>query len=130
MGALEIPTAAGIASSLIRWGSDGLAFRTDRNQLFLVRTSLVAGTESDLAIAMIGPSAVPVGRAFAYGLVVTNNGPAAAAEVLVSNDIPAGAAFVSATASQGDCTGTTTVICTIGEMAAGALVTVNVIVRA
>jgi uncharacterized repeat protein (TIGR01451 family) len=129
-GALEIPAAAGTATSLIRWGGDGLAFRTDRNQLFLVRTSLVAGTAADLGITMIGPDAVPVGRAFAYALLVTNNGPASATEVLVSDQVPTGAALVSATASQGTCTGTATVMCTIGEMAPGVLVTINMVLRA
>ena len=41
-GTADIPGVNGNPSSLIRWGSDGLAFRTDSNQVFLIRSSLVA----------------------------------------------------------------------------------------
>jgi hypothetical protein len=38
---IEIPDVRGRASSLIRWGQDGLAFRTDQGQVFLIRTELL-----------------------------------------------------------------------------------------
>ena len=41
VGSLEISGVNGNPTSLIRWGSNGLAFRTDQNQLFLIETSLV-----------------------------------------------------------------------------------------
>jgi len=41
-GTADIPGVNGTPSSLIRWGSDGLAFRTDSGQVFLIRSSLVA----------------------------------------------------------------------------------------
>src|SRR4029077_10429274 len=91
---------------------------------------LVAGAEADLGIAMIGPAEVPLGREFAYALVVTNNGPARATAVLIQDQLPAGLTLVSAAASQGACTGTTSVMCAIGDMAPGAIVTANVIARA
>lgn len=130
LGAMEVPTAVGEVGSLTRWGSDGLAFRTDRNQLFLVRTSLVAGAQADVGIAVIGPEAAPQNRPFAYALAVTNNGPASATDVLVQDQLPAGVALVSASASQGTCTGTATVMCALGDIAPGAIVIANVIVRA
>lgn len=41
IGSQEIPGVSGTASSLVRWGTDGLAFRTDANQFFIIRTPLV-----------------------------------------------------------------------------------------
>src|SRR5207248_2563313 len=36
VGLLEIPAVIGRASSLILWGAEGLAFRTDSGQVFLI----------------------------------------------------------------------------------------------
>jgi hypothetical protein len=36
---IAVPAAAGRPTSLVRWGADGLAFRTSAGQVFLVRTS-------------------------------------------------------------------------------------------
>jgi hypothetical protein len=45
VGALTISGVNGNASSLVRWGSNGLAFRTDGGQLFLIQTDLIPGGE-------------------------------------------------------------------------------------
>src|SRR5207247_503450 len=42
-----VPGISGTPGSLIRWGADGLAFRTDAGQLFLIRTPLVAVLRHD-----------------------------------------------------------------------------------
>jgi hypothetical protein len=39
-GSLNIPGVNGNPGSLIRWGTNGLAFRTDNNQVFLITTPL------------------------------------------------------------------------------------------
>ena len=54
LGWLAVPGVRGHAGSLIRWGIDGLAFRTDQDQLFLIRTDLVTASE----LAMDSPSYV------------------------------------------------------------------------
>jgi uncharacterized repeat protein (TIGR01451 family) len=41
VGALSVSGVSGAPSRLIRWGANGLAFRTSGNQVFLVRTSLI-----------------------------------------------------------------------------------------
>ncbi|HKQ78493.1 MAG TPA: hypothetical protein VJ810_32635 [Blastocatellia bacterium] len=40
-GQVSIPGVLGQATSLLRWGANGFAFRTTRNQVFLIQTSLV-----------------------------------------------------------------------------------------
>ena len=41
LGSLDITGVAGGATSLLRWGLNGLAFRTAFNQLFIIQTSLI-----------------------------------------------------------------------------------------
>jgi hypothetical protein len=45
VGTLTIPGVNGNVSSLIRWGSNGLAFRSDGGQLFLVQSSLIPSAD-------------------------------------------------------------------------------------
>jgi putative hemolysin len=47
VGSLDIEGVTGTPSSLIRWGEDGLAFRTSSGQVFLVRTPLVGDSDGD-----------------------------------------------------------------------------------
>ena len=62
-----------------------------------------------------------------WTMVVTNNGPSAATGVVVADPMPAGNTFVSATTTQGSCTGGAILHCTIGDMAAGASVTITLV---
>jgi hypothetical protein len=43
----SVPGVLGTPGSLIRWGADGLAFRTDADQLFLLRPPFVDETNND-----------------------------------------------------------------------------------
>ncbi|HEX8652530.1 MAG TPA: FG-GAP-like repeat-containing protein [Pyrinomonadaceae bacterium] len=45
LGSVSIPSASGTASSLIRWGTNGLAFRTSSDQVFMIRTPLVTANK-------------------------------------------------------------------------------------
>jgi uncharacterized repeat protein (TIGR01451 family) len=62
-----------------------------------------------------------------WTIVVTNNGPSTATGVTIADPMPAGNTFVSATTSQGTCTGGAILNCTIGTMAAGAHVTITLV---
>jgi uncharacterized repeat protein (TIGR01451 family) len=46
-GTVTVTNVLGGATSLIRWGLDGLAFRTSANQLFLIRTTLADDVDDD-----------------------------------------------------------------------------------
>jgi uncharacterized repeat protein (TIGR01451 family) len=63
-----------------------------------------------------------------YRLIVTNNGPSPATNVVVTDNLPGGVNFVSATPTQGSCTGTTNVTCNVGSLARNAFAIVNVVV--
>ncbi|MHB1132607.1 MAG: hypothetical protein ACYC4L_09500 [Chloroflexota bacterium] len=43
VGSIPVDWVIGTPSSLTRWGADGLAFRTDNGQVFLIRSDLIAG---------------------------------------------------------------------------------------
>jgi uncharacterized repeat protein (TIGR01451 family) len=62
-----------------------------------------------------------------WTMVVTNNGPSADPDVMISDPMPAGNTFVSASSTQGTCTGGAVLNCDIGPMAAGASVTITLV---
>ena len=88
---------------------------------------LTVGTAADLAVqkaALIAPRSV--GDSVIYTMVVTNNGPSPAADVRVTDTLPAGLTFVSSS----DCTAAGAVItCVSGALAAGATRTLTVETR-
>jgi uncharacterized repeat protein (TIGR01451 family) len=83
---------------------------------------------ADLAVVKTGPALVTEGQTYSYSLSVTNNGPAAATGVVVSDPLPAATTFVSASAG---CTAVAgTVTCNIGNLASGASVSRTITVVA
>ena len=91
--------------------------------------NVVSPTSADLAVVKTAsPNPGQVGVTLAYRIVATNNGPAAATNVMVADTLPAGVTFGSATTTQGTCSGTTTVNCNLGNLAVGTsgIVTINV----
>jgi uncharacterized repeat protein (TIGR01451 family) len=76
-------------------------------------------TQADLAVAKTVSNATPeVGDVITYTVTLTNNGPGAATSVEVTDLLPAGLTFVSATPSQGTYNAMTGVW-TVGAVAAG-----------
>jgi uncharacterized repeat protein (TIGR01451 family) len=62
-----------------------------------------------------------------WTMVVTNNGPSADTGVTITDPMPTGNTFVSATTTKGTCTGGAILTCHIGDMAAGESVTITLI---
>jgi uncharacterized repeat protein (TIGR01451 family) len=63
-----------------------------------------------------------------YRFDVRNGGPSASGATLQTG-VPSGAAFVSASASQGSCSGTANVTCNLGQLTSGATGAVTFVVR-
>jgi uncharacterized repeat protein (TIGR01451 family) len=63
-----------------------------------------------------------------YRLTVTNNGPSPATNVVVTDNLPVGINFTSATPTQGMCIGTTTVTCNLGSLARNGMAIISIVV--
>jgi uncharacterized repeat protein (TIGR01451 family) len=99
------------------------------------RGSVVARTEfvvtnpaaksANLSISKLtraGDESIPAGSSGAFDIFVTNFGPDAAANVVISDTLPAHTTFVSLTQTDGPtfvCSGTATVTCTLASLARG-----------
>ncbi len=82
--------------------------------------SFVVSNDADVAIVKTaGAPNVTAGTDLDYTLTVINNGPSDAANVVVSDPLPAGTTFVSTAAPCGYNAPTTTVICALGTLTPG-----------
>jgi uncharacterized repeat protein (TIGR01451 family) len=96
---------------------------------------IASATEADVAITKTAsPEPVNEGTSLTYTLQVTNNGPAVAQGVTVSdNPLPPEVSYVSVSTTQGTCTytlGTNSVGCSLGSISVGGLVIVTINVTA
>jgi uncharacterized repeat protein (TIGR01451 family) len=86
---------------------------------------------ADLSIAKSdSPDPVTAGAQLTYNLEVHNTGPAGSQQTMVTDELPSGVEFVSATSSQGSCSQAAgTVTCDLGTLASGGSASVQVKVR-
>lgn len=79
-------------------------------------TSTITTTVSPVADLSIGKTAssdpVTAGTSLTYTLTITNSGPSAATGVVISDTLPGGVTFASASSG---CSGTSTILCTITQ---------------
>ena len=71
-----------------------------------------------------------IGHQFTYTIGVTNNGPNEARNVNVSDSLPSNVTLVSSAATQGSCSGTSAVTCSLGTLANGGSATITITVTA
>jgi uncharacterized repeat protein (TIGR01451 family) len=83
--------------------------------------------ETDLAPSM--STKVAKGGKITYSIQVKNNGPERASGVVLSNLLQTRTTLVSATASQGSCTGTTALSCNLGVLRSGATASLTIQVK-
>src|SRR4029077_8451558 len=90
----------------------------------------VGGSVSDLSLTKVdNPDPVFVGDTLTYTLGVGNAGPDAATGVTVTDTLPGGVAFVSASPTQGSCgLPGGTVTCNLGGLATAAGASVTILV--
>ena len=91
-----------------------------------VTAILNSAATADIAVTMTSSlTQVNVGKPLAYTVTVANLGPASFAPTL-TDALPGAMTFVSATASQGSCSGTVLISCALGSITAGASATVTI----
>jgi uncharacterized repeat protein (TIGR01451 family) len=76
------------------------------------------------------PDPVETGDQVTYTMVVTNNGPDTAADVVVTDPLPAEVTYVSHTTTKGTCVAGPPFSCTLGSLAPNESVTITVVVTA
>jgi uncharacterized repeat protein (TIGR01451 family) len=91
----------------------------------------IFGPAADLSIvqSVAGGSAFIAGANLTFTMSVVNHGPVTASNVVVTDVLPAGTMLISATPSQGSCSGTNTLTCAVGALVNGGTTTINVILE-
>jgi uncharacterized repeat protein (TIGR01451 family) len=90
---------------------------------------VVSSQSADLSLVQTGsPNPAIAGTTLSYRITATNNGPATATNVQLTDTLPASVTFASVTTTQGTCVGTGTINCNLGSLSNGAtaVVTINV----
>jgi uncharacterized repeat protein (TIGR01451 family) len=128
-----VSSSAGGASSnpshLIRWGTNGLAFRAP-NGIFSLRSNLVkdlSTTIADLGVTIAATGSNASGSNSTYTATVANAGPSGSTNVVFTGLLPASTVLISATPSQGTCVSGNVLTCNLGAIASGSSVTVAVV---
>jgi len=85
----------------------------------------------DLVIVKTASSPTPLNGIVNYAMTVTNKGPDTATNVQVADPAPTGISYLTVSTSKGTCNLTPSLItCSLGSLAAGETVTINVTARA
>lgn len=93
-------------------------------------TTAVARAGADVGVVKTANTdQVVPGAPATFTIVVTNNGPGPAADVVVTDQLPAGVTLIGATATQGSCSGAAVVTCSLGTLEAAASATITLDVR-
>ena len=90
---------------------------TPGNNSSTANTNVIFTADLSITKTATQPGPYGTGNQLTYTIVVANGGPGSAANVVVTDILPAGTTFVSATPTQGSCSGTTTVTCSLGTLA-------------
>jgi uncharacterized repeat protein (TIGR01451 family) len=101
------------------------------NNTATVNTIVASPTESSVTVTKTAsPEPVDQGTTLTYTLMVTNSGPAVAQSITVTDPLPPEVTYIpnAYSTTAGSCSGTTTVTCSLGNIAVGstAVVTINV----
>jgi uncharacterized repeat protein (TIGR01451 family) len=95
----------------------------------LINESPASGADLSIIQASASPEPVGIGMNFTYSTDALNEGPQDAAGVMLSDQLPSGTSFVSATPSQGSCShANRTVTCNLGSLASAFDATVSLVV--
>ena len=117
-------------SSLVRWGLNGLAFRTDMG-VYVMRSSVVndlSKMPADVSVSASSPASSTTGANTTFTFKIKNAGPNAVSDASLVATFSGNTIVVSASASQGTCALAQVVRCDLGPMNDGGSASVSVVV--
>jgi uncharacterized repeat protein (TIGR01451 family) len=85
---------SGTGSTTMSWTAGGIAGSWDLAAVVL--QAAPAPPQADVVTSVAGPASVSAATNFSYTILVTNQGPSTASNVVVSDSLPTGVAFVGA----------------------------------
>jgi len=114
------PQAAGAIANTASASSDTPDPSAGNNSSTVTTPLVAVAASADISISKSGPASIVAGGTIAYTVVISNSGPDAAANVVVTDPTPAGLVFVG---NAGACAGAYP--CAIGTLASGASATIT-----
>jgi uncharacterized repeat protein (TIGR01451 family) len=123
-------TAPGTIITNTATGASTTVDPTSANNTGSTSSNVASPSQADVSIVKTAsPEPVNQGTNLAYTLQVTNNGPAVAQNVVVTDPLPTQVTYTSSSSTQGSCSQSAgTVTCNLGSISVGglAVVTINV----
>jgi uncharacterized repeat protein (TIGR01451 family) len=129
VGTTTLPGVTGVGANIVRWGTNGFAFRMNGSQCAIVRTPLVSsGASADLKLSMKHPlSPAAPSNTLTYAFTISNQGPATARNVVLTQTLPGNSSFASANSSSGTAgLSGGGVVAALGSISVGGTATVTV----
>jgi len=112
-------------------GPDGCFYVTQTDKVVKLAPCFFQSPTADLSVLQTAPAGAGILQTFSYNILVTNGGPSPATNATLTDTLPAGVTFVSASSGQGSCSQSGGVLtCSLGSMPSGASVTATVAVTA
>lgn len=103
---------------------------TLRSEVEDVVALVTAFRSADVGLSMaVTPNSAVIGDSVIYTLNIVNSGPFKARAVTLTDLLPAGITFKSATPSQGSCSENATVVCQLGTLTPGGSSSVTIVAR-
>lgn len=120
-------SSAGTVTNTATVSSTSVNDPIDGNNSTTQTTTVLAAADLSLTLTAVDESVVHT--ELVYVAAVSNLGPSTATGVVLTDELPPLVTLVSVQATQGSCSGTTTVACALADVAAGATVSVSITVR-
>ncbi len=131
---LEAPSPQGTFPSIwdfASWSDSGAQSHTITAGASPATYTATYVTHADLSLgASASPEPVGAGAPLTYTLTIANAGPSQASSLSVTDTLPAGASFVSASGSGWSCSGTGPVTCTLPSLGIASAAPISIVVDA
>jgi uncharacterized repeat protein (TIGR01451 family) len=129
--AVSVVASGGTRGDFATVGPDGCFYVTQTDKVVKLAPCFFQSPTADLSVVQTAPAGAGVLQGITYNLLVTNGGPSPATNATLTDTLPAGVQFVSASSGQGTCSQTGGVVtCGLGSVPSGSSVTATVVVTA